>query len=79
MFVFNRDFRHVSIYIYIYIYYIATEKYHWSVMGMALVPAALALIHCNLLVIFLGINIIRYIYSPLSSSCQVLQGFIFWI
>ena len=27
--------------------YIATEKYHSSVTGIALVPAALALIHCN--------------------------------
>ena len=38
------------------------EKYHSSVTVIALVPAALALIHCNRLVIFLGINVIRYIY-----------------
>ena len=42
--------------------YIATEKYHSSVTGIVLVPAALALIHCNLLVIFLGINVVLYIH-----------------
>ena len=42
--------------------YIAIEKYCSSVTGIALVPAALALIHCNRLAIFLSIDVIRYVY-----------------
>ena len=34
------------------------EKYNSSVTGIVLAPAALAPIHCNWVVIFLGINVI---------------------
>ena len=52
---------------------IATEKYRSSVMGIALMPIAfvsvtLALIHCNLLAIFLCIHVTSHVLCKRSNG-----------